>query len=442
MKRAIIGICVIYFSLLQISCNTTEPPPPNGEKATLELALQDVSCIETWIKLSTTNLQLPATIELKQTNPAGDTKSEILNLNTQDSLFYIDSLLPNKTYQYQVSSIQHQVSSNELSVTTMDTTSHNFTFETFTFGDIGNSVLFDVAVINENNIWAVGDIRISDTSSLGYTKYNAVHWDGNQWELKRILYDGNFWMIRSIFAFNGNDIWFSAFVRYDGQDFVEMPIPQILIGWSIIKLWGSSSDNLYVVGNQGNIANYNGNSWAKIESGTDVDLLDVRGTRDGSIIWACGETIYKTVLVKIEGSSANIVFEDFYPWQIQDGRISGGISSIWTNNRNFIYLTTPITAYRCLSTTRGGGKEIYPNDDYLNGGTVRIRGTSANNIITSGSNSSILHYNGLSWKRYEELTDVNTYLWSSDIKGNIMVTIGDKLENLLYYKAIVIVGRR
>ena len=69
----------------------------------------------------------------------------------------------------------------------MDTTSHNFTFEMITFGgQIGSSVLFDVAIINENNIWAVGEIWIADTSQLGYTKYNAVHWDGNSWELKRI----------------------------------------------------------------------------------------------------------------------------------------------------------------------------------------------------------------------------------------------------------------
>ncbi len=71
-----------------------------------------------------------------------------------------------------------------------------------------------------------------------------------------------------------------------------------------------------------------------------------------------------------------------------------------------------------------------------------MRGTSANNIITSGSNSSILHYNGFTWKRYEQLTDVNTYFWSSDAKGNIIVSVGDKLENILYYKAIVIVGKR
>jgi hypothetical protein len=180
IKHFAAGLIFLFlFAILQ--CNSVEPPPPpNGEKPTLELKLEDVSCIEAWLTLTTTNLQLPATITLKQYNPTGDTLSKDFMLNTQDSLLYIDSLLPNQTYQYQVSSIENPANSNELSVTTMDTTSHNFTFETFAFGDISNSYLFDVVIINENNIWAVGEILIADTSATGYTKYNAVHWDGSE----------------------------------------------------------------------------------------------------------------------------------------------------------------------------------------------------------------------------------------------------------------------
>jgi len=47
----------------------------------------------------------------------------------------------------------------------MDTTSHNFTWQTWTFGEHSSSRLYDVAIINENNIWAVGEIYMKD--SLG-----------------------------------------------------------------------------------------------------------------------------------------------------------------------------------------------------------------------------------------------------------------------------------
>ncbi len=91
---------ILFLSIY--SCNTTEPPPPpDGEKPTINLVLEDVSCIEAWINLTTTNLQLPATLTLKQINPTGDTTSQIYILNTQDSLLYVDSLLPNQSYKFQ-----------------------------------------------------------------------------------------------------------------------------------------------------------------------------------------------------------------------------------------------------------------------------------------------------------------------------------------------------
>ena len=169
-------LCLLLILFGISRCNTTEPPP--DEKA-ITLKLEDVSCTEAWITLNS-NIKLPATIELKQNSQVVKT----INLNKSDSLLYIDSLLPNTSYQYQVSSNKHQVSSNSLNITTMDTTSHNFTWQTWTFGEHSSSVFIDVAIINENNIWAVGEIYMND--SLGQpdpNAYNVAHWDGSEWKL-------------------------------------------------------------------------------------------------------------------------------------------------------------------------------------------------------------------------------------------------------------------
>ena len=137
-------------------CSTTEPPiPPDETKPTLALALDDTSCTEAWLQLTTKDLVLPAELTLKQYNPTGDSLSQIFVLNTQDSLLYIDSLLPNQSYKFKVAvnaANLPQPTTNLLTLTTMDTTSHNFTFQSWTFGTIGSSVLYDVAIINENNI--------------------------------------------------------------------------------------------------------------------------------------------------------------------------------------------------------------------------------------------------------------------------------------------------
>ncbi|GAB6283775.1 MAG: hypothetical protein STSR0008_25920 [Ignavibacterium sp.] len=163
MKKIIL-ILIIFFSflLLFFSCDDSTNPP---EADSINLKLEDVSCTEAWITLTTNNLQLPAEINLLRTDVNGNSVSQISILTTQDSLLYIDSLLPNQTYKFQSVIQSINQSSNELNITTMDTTSHNFTFETYTFGEHSNSVLYDVAIIDENNIWAVGENWISDTTT-------------------------------------------------------------------------------------------------------------------------------------------------------------------------------------------------------------------------------------------------------------------------------------
>jgi hypothetical protein len=401
----IYGIISLLF--LAVACNTTEPP--NGEKPTLTLKLEDASCTEAWITLSATNLTAEggqATLILKQNDEVRDT----INLSSTDTLLYIDSLLPNTNYQYQASSIQNPATSNELTVTTMDTTSHNFTFETFTFGgSAGSSTLYDVAIINENNIWAVGEIYVAGTSQNGYTKYNAVHWDGSQWELKRILYDGNFWVIRTIFAFNENDVWFSAFVRFNGKNFIELPIPDILMGWSPNKIWGTSSNDLYIVGNNGNIARYNGSRWNRIESGTTTNIQDIWGI-DNLILCAVSNVASAgdRKIIKIKNNQVSNFLWD-------TGR---RVQSIWFNSSNAIY-------------TCGGG--VFLLKDGINWNEVTeiplyytesIRGDGLNDIIVVGDFGLLAHFNGTSWKVYDN--PVADIYYSCAVRENLVVAVGMK----------------
>jgi len=190
-------------------------------------------------------------------------------LNTTDTTLIDTLLLPTHSYNYQLLLYKNgalSALSNELSITTMDTTSHEFQWEVCSIGGYhGSSVFYDVAIIDENNIWAVGEIY--GDSLNPQMDYNAIHWDGHQWELKRILYGGNFWTIRTFYAFSANDISFTYVVRWDGNHFIEMPIPDILMGWGKNTMWGTSSHDYYLAGDFGTIVHYNGTTWQKLESG-------------------------------------------------------------------------------------------------------------------------------------------------------------------------------
>uniref|UniRef100_A0A832DEN6 Glucosyl transferase n=1 Tax=Ignavibacterium album TaxID=591197 RepID=A0A832DEN6_9BACT len=441
-----ISLLILLLILLLLSAQSCKQATEPRLEPELALTLEDVSCTEAWMQLKTTNLQLPTTINVLKNN----TVTQTFSLSTHDTLLYIDSLLPNQTYKFKVVLTNTpQPTTNELSITTMDTTSHEFSWQSWEFGECGSSSLYDVAIIDENNIWAVGEIYMRD--SLGNcdpNAYNAVHWDGTKWELKRIMFytfcpqsTGNgSYPATSIFALDNENIVISstsqiAYLKNGVQ------IKRECIPVSVNKLWGSSSSDLYAVGNNGNIAHWDGVSWRKIESGTTIDLLDVWGSPNGTV-WACGENIYKTVLVKIKNNLANIVFEGTYPMQQVKNRFSDGLLSLWTNNKNFIYVLSPNNLYRCENNTTGEGRELYPYNDYFKGAYLRLRATSINNLFTSGNKSTITHFNGFSWKIYDELRNEDQLLVGSDVVDNLFVTVGEKYENIFNYKGLIIVGKK
>ena len=105
-------------------------------------------------------------------------------------------------------------------------------------------------------------------------------------------------------------------------------------------------------------------------------------------------------------------------------------------------MLSPYNLYRCENSTTGEGQELYPYEDYFKGAYLRLRGTGINNLITAGNKSTITHFNGSSWRIYDELRNEDQLLRGLDVYENLLVTVGEKFENTLYYKAIIIVGRR
>jgi len=431
--KNIILLSLILLLLISASCNTTEPP----SNTTLTLKLEDVSCIEAWIKLKTTNLQLPTTLTLIQFNPTGDTVTQNIILSNADSLLYIDSLLPNQTYKFIATIEQSNNKSNELSVTTLDTTSHNFTFQSWTFGTIGSSTLYDVAIINENNIWAVGEIYVADTSINGYTKYNAVHWDGNNWGLKKIGGYG-YWPCRTVFAFSATDIWFEGTIHWDGSNYtVHMngwPLMPNGDNWQVNKMWGSSPNDLYAVGNNGNIAHYNGQSWTKIESGTDLPIRDIWGdfnikTNKYEILAVAAEIAIDkgSKVLRIDGSSVTEESNKGLSWDV------GGI---WFKSGSKYYIAGAGIHYKHFLSDSIWNRYL-PGvvTNYVGYG---IRGSDINDVFAAGSFFEIAHFNGLSWHNYlDEISSTSGAFGIIVVKGNMMVALGSESG-----RALIVIGKR
>jgi len=441
-----------FFCLL--SCDTNEPPPPdngngNGNdkpKPKITLTVDDTSPTEVWLNLTTENISLPDTLIFIRDNDTVKT----IELFDSSYVIYEDSLLPSQSYTYQVSSIGYQVTSEQVSAVTMDTTSHNFSWEVFEFGEHGNSILRDVAIIDENNIWAVGAIYLKDSTGANDSKlYNAVHWNGNEWQPLRIVEEGFLLAPEySIYAITADDIWVGGSIpqHWDGNTWTFWGGNKGYEGgFYINKIWAKSSDEVYLVGGNGNIRYYNGTSWRKIESGTELTLSDVYGANTGEV-YVSGVDIFKSGIL-LKGNSFGFsvyknagyiseseLFETLY----------GELGSTWVDEKGTIY-----TAGSYLYWERRGKwnfVESLPENYYqanigalARGYISSISGNASNDIVIAGGRNTLIHFNGISWQQIGmEYSPNNPIIWYSvEQLNNLVLAVGFK-DN----KAIIIKLKR
>jgi hypothetical protein len=446
--------CLLAFFLAR--CDSTEPPI---EAHGLVLELKDVTCTEAWIELSTINLRLPTSVTLKQNNQSRETISVV----NPDTLLYIDSLLPNTNYTFQSFTQQinqTEIKSNEISVTTMDTTSHNFTYEAYVFGDeYQSSILFDVAIINENSIWVVGEIYLLD--SIGQPiRYNAVHWDGSEWNLYRIMFytfcgqqHQNTYPASSIIAFSEEEIW----ITMKGDQIAKIEngsqTQTICLPWtfSINKIWGRSSDDLYVIGSNGNIARYFNGSWRRIFSGTTLGLSDIYGNENGDI-YACGGNLSsgQGIVLKINSNNTvtKIIDSYFYGSGFDSTKmftenLYGPLVGTWVADDGTVYTVgNLIYIYRNSKWNYAKGIEY----NYLGAGEFTGRGFSweisgegNNDFIFVGERNTVRYFNGIRAVQIgEPFSYTSEYQWYSvDYKQNTAVAAGKRGG----YAAVIIFKR-
>ncbi len=429
---------LLLFSLLTIfnfNCNTTEPPPPQKEQPKdVKLKLLDVSCTEAFINITASDTVLPINLTLNK----DDKPLFNFTLTKTDTTIIDTTLLPGKTYVYQTTAIINGSvqKSDTIQVKSLDTTSHDFSWQTFTFGDAnaGSSEINDVAMIDENNIWCVGEINVNDSSENGYTTYNAVHWDGSQWELKKIsvIYNGNLITphLYGIYAFSSTDIWLSSGVPVhgDGVNWTQYHLFDMgILGQNdgyLTKIWGTSSSNIYYVGTLGTIAHYQNGSWSKIESGTTSNVSEVWGDIEPVSkklkILATVSAINDNKILSLTSSSAN----DTLNWP-QDINLSG----IWLDGRS----------------TYAGGAEIWKNKNntwHKETSTgyffTRVRGTKCNNIYGIGPDGTV-HFNGSSWQIIKPRPE-GTIIVSGDCSNNMVVLAGFASSGGVVGKAVVMIG--
>ncbi len=319
-----------------------------------------------------------------------------------------------------------------------DTTNHSFTFTQYEFGT-SPGYFRDCAIINDSDIWCVGAVNEGTD-----TMYNAVHWDGRTWSLIKISanFRGNFITapMEGIFAFSSTDIWLAASdpIHGDGQNWVDYDIRSIpgYDSLSVSKCWGTTSNMMYFVGRGGSIIRYNSATWTKQESGTTIDLHDVWGTTDGSVVWACGYSNdnSQSILLRYDGVDWKTTWAEGTTTTHPYGDL---VTSLW--GIQHLFTSTNFGVYRQNISGTDTAQQILA----INHFPYRIRGSAENNIAVVGDDGMIWHYNGASWKLLNEVGS-GVPLYSVAVSEDMIVAVGAdfNVTDIFPPKALVYLGRR
>jgi hypothetical protein len=421
----------LYFLLCLMitgfACKDMVEQPPDK---TFTLTVEDASCTEVYLSLKIGAGINSRTVTLKRDTITLFTRT----IDAAQTAITDTSLLPGHTYNYTAQLINASTASSS-TARTMDTTSHSWTFNTTLLGDgSGSSALFDVAIIGDT-AWAVGEIYI------GGSIFNAAMWDGTQWELKKIPFIGScsavdFPSIFAIWVFSNNNILFSnggSIVTYDGTNAVMDCRMNSLLTGAIRKIFAFNPQDIYIVGNTGAVLHYNGSNWTKIESGTGLNINDVWGDYNASTgqneILGVATNIFigpDKAIIKIDGLNAQLISTE---------GVIGNLSSVWFKSNEKYYVAGGGTYEKNnLNDLRWANGE-YDISIYS---ISKIRGNGLNDIVSAGGYGEVLHFNGISWKSYLNITQLNNGNYSSvAIKNNLMIAVGADIP-----KAVVLMGRR
>jgi hypothetical protein len=423
---------LILFSFLTCEKNIS---PVENKTPQISLRIDEVAVTETWLNLQTENLLDKDILQIFRNDSAIYTRKP----GPADTTIYDSGLLPAHDYIYHALLTRNNqviLKSNPQSITTMDTTSHEFIWTIDTIGIYG-SVLYDIAMVDENDIWAVGEIHTPETDkydSLGnwVPPFNAVHWNGYDWDLVRSEAEGyGFGANYAVLVFKFDDVWLGSTIpeHWDGQQWKFYSSINGYPGeFNIRKIWGNSSHDLYFVGNSGNIVYHNGafGYWSQIESDTDMPIQDIWGATDPG---SGRDLILAVTSPKYNWQKPLLLNLSKHPVKSEFLTVYNLLHSVWFETPRKIFLCGDGVHYRVNETWNR--VEDLPSIFYN-----RIRGSGLNNIWVVGDFGIVLHYNGVTWKEIPQLWLSTGNYEGLAVKDNLTVAVGWKGESAIVIRGI------
>ena len=273
----------------------------------------------------------------------------------------------------------------------LETTSHDFIWEVDTLGHGTYSVLFDVDIINENDIWVVGNIEIEDSSGEE-TDYNVAHWDGNDWELiqARDNIFNIYSLISSIKYFSPINIWIGINnpLHWNGVEWENMGYEAPPVGW-INSIWGDSPDNIYFAGSHGKVSYYNGSTFEVYDSGLGIPFTDISGNGDHVFVLGLNSQAQSVVFEKKNDEWSELFYLDHYEIDIENEQF--GLLESLEVLEDTVYIACSPGLIKYNYNTEEYNFDTSINYTYR---WVDVTGNHPNDILYVNNGRITAHYNG------------------------------------------------
>lgn len=180
----------------------------------------------------------------------------------------------------------------------------------------GTETFWWVSGSGADDVWMVGE------------KGRIAHWNGSTFESHVSGVTATLW---GVFATSKTDAWAvggtpeggtalpnDIVLHWDGQAWAPITLPGPALGRSLYKIWGTSADNLYVVGEAGTVWHKKGTTWL-LESETPLatgTLFTVAGASESEIYAVGGVDVLRS-----DGSS----------WQKVDVLLGNSVNGVAAN---------------------------------------------------------------------------------------------------------------
>jgi len=215
-------------------------------------------------------------------------------------------------------------------------------------------------------------------------------------------------------------------------------------------IWGLSSSNQYIVGEDGLILVYSGSHWISMTSNNSQSLHSIYGLSENDIVsvgaegtilqyngnqWAKQTPIVNTFLWSIwgtdnkyyaVGANGTMLMRENNNWQTLETPTNNDLRDIWGTTNNHIFVVGHNGTILHYNGSTWSEMNANTQEDLR-----CVWGFSDNNVFAAGMNGIVLHYDGLTWATMNSGSDAHLMdMWGSSI--NSLFAVGTQ-GNILFY---------